>query len=151
HTHVDHVGNIAMFPNALHVMQKKELYQGWWPEKFQGRSAGGVFVMGDVAAARDFQYIELDGDYDLFGDDSVRILFTPGHTKGHQAMRVKVSGGAILMTQDAIWMQENLDGYPAGLNYNPQEYVQSVNRLKFIRDLEGARMFMAHDQDQYET
>ena len=66
HTHLDHVGNIAMFPNAIHVMQKKELYQGWWPEKFQGRSSPGTFVLADIANAREFNYLELEGD--LEGD-----------------------------------------------------------------------------------
>ena len=33
HSHLDHSGNIGMFPKAIHVYQKKELYQGWWPEK----------------------------------------------------------------------------------------------------------------------
>jgi hypothetical protein len=43
------------------------------------------------------------------------------------------------MSQDAIWMQENLDGYPAGLNYSVQGLQQLVNRLKMIRDLETGR------------
>lgn len=150
HTHLDHVGNIGMFPNAIHVMQKKELYQGWWPEKFQGRAVNGTFVLGDIMAARDYNYLELDGDYDLFGDGSVLILSTPGHTIGHQSVKIKLaSGGSIIMSQDAVWMQENLDGYPAGLNFSIQAYTNSVNRLKFMRDLEGAQLFMAHDQDQY--
>jgi len=150
HTHLDHTGNIAMFPNAIHAFQKKELYQGWWPEKFQGRAVNGTFVLNDVAAARDYNYLELDGDYDLFGDGSVLILSTPGHTLGHQSVKAKLaSGGSIIITQDAIWMQENLDGYPAGLNYSVQTYTNSLNRLKFMRDLEGAQLFMAHDQDQF--
>lgn len=150
HTHLDHTGNIAMFPKAIHAFQKKELYQGWWPEKFQGRAVNGTFVLNDVAAARDYNYLELDGDYDLFGDGSVLILSTPGHTLGHQSVKAKLaSGGSIIITQDAIWMQENLDGYPAGLNYSVQTYTNSLNRLKFMRDLEGAQLFMAHDQDQY--
>src|SRR5215470_5988300 len=108
--------NVAMFPNAIHVMQKKELYQGWWPEKFQGRSTPGTFVMADLMAAREFNYLELNGDYDLFGDGSVLILTTPGHTLGHQSVKVKTAGsGTLILSQDAIWMQENLDGYPAGL------------------------------------
>lgn len=150
HTHLDHVGNIEMFPNAIHVLQKIELYQGWWPEKFQGRTSPGAFVMADIDNAREFNYLELNGDYDLFGDGSVLILATPGHTLGHQSMKVKLaSGGMIIMSQDAIWMQENLDGYPAGLNYSVQAYTNSVNRLKFMRDLEGGNIFFAHDQDQY--
>jgi glyoxylase-like metal-dependent hydrolase (beta-lactamase superfamily II) len=150
HTHLDHVGNIEMFPNAIHVLQKIELYQGWWPEKFQGRATPGAFVLADLDNAREFNYLELKGDYDLFGDGSVSILSTPGHTLGHQSMKVKLaSGGTIIISQDAIWMQENLDGYVAGLNYSVQDYTNSVNRLKFMRDLEGGTILMAHDQDQY--
>jgi glyoxylase-like metal-dependent hydrolase (beta-lactamase superfamily II) len=151
HSHLDHIGNIKMFPKAVHVLQKKELYQAWWPEKFQ--RGGGVFVMGDFdGPARDFTYLELDGDYDLFGDGSIIVLSTPGHTLGHQSMKVKLaSGHTILMSQDAIWMQENLDGYPAGLNYSVKDYNNSVNRLKMMRDLENADLFFAHDQDQYKA
>jgi glyoxylase-like metal-dependent hydrolase (beta-lactamase superfamily II) len=150
HAHLDHIGNIKMFPKAVHVIQKKELYQAWWPEKFQ---RGGVFVMGDFdGPARDFNYLELDGDYDLFGDGSIMVLSTPGHTLGHQSAKVKLaSGQTIIISQDAIWMQENLDGYPAGLNYSVKDYSASVNRLKMMRDLENAELFMPHDQDQYKA
>ena len=48
HSHLDHIGNIKMFPKAIHVIQKKELYQAWWPEKFQ---KGPAFVMGDFDGA----------------------------------------------------------------------------------------------------
>ncbi|MCC7546240.1 MAG: N-acyl homoserine lactonase family protein [Burkholderiales bacterium] len=150
HTHLDHGGNIEMFPNAIHVLQKKELYQGWWPEKFQGRAPNGSFVVADLDNARDFNYLELDGDYDLFGDGSIMVLTTPGHTLGHQSLKLKMaSGRTIIIAQDAIWMQENLDGAPAGLNYSVLDYFKSLNRLKFMRDLEGAEILMPHDQDQY--
>lgn len=150
HSHLDHIGNVEMFPNAIHVLQKKELYQAWFPEKFQGRTSPGSFVMADIDGTREFNFVELEGDYDLFGDGSVMILSTPGHTLGHQSMKVKLSGGkSIIMTQDAVWMKENLEGYPAGLNYSVQDYFKSVNRIKAMRDLEGADVLMAHDQDQY--
>ena len=152
HTHLDHVGNIELFPKAIHILQKKELYQGWWPEKFQGRTTPGTFVMADLMNAREFNYLELDGDYDLFGDGSVLILSTPGHTIGHQSMKVKLpQSGTIIISQDAVWMQENLDGYPAGLNFSVQAYTNSVNRLKMMRDLEGGQLFMAHDGDQFKA
>ena len=112
HAHLDHIGNIKLFPKAIHVIQKKELYQAWWPEKFQGRE-GGVFVMGDFdGPARGFNFLELEGDYDLFGDGTVTVLATPGHTLGHQSLRVKLaSGKTIVMAQDAIWLKENIEGY----------------------------------------
>ena len=150
HAHLDHIGNIEMFPNAIHVIQKKELYQAWFPEKFQGRTSPGFFVIADFDNAREFNYLELEGDYDLFGDGSVLILSTPGHTLGHQSMKVKLaSGQTLILAADAIWMKENLEGYPAVSNYSVKDYTNSIDRLKFMRDLESAEIFMAHDQDQY--
>jgi glyoxylase-like metal-dependent hydrolase (beta-lactamase superfamily II) len=150
HSHLDHAGNLKLFPTAIHVFQKKELYQGWFPEKFQGRDGKGPFVLADLDGTRDYNFMELEGDYDLFGDGSVMILSTPGHTLGHQSVKLKLaSGKTMILAQDAIWMQENMDGYPAGLNYSVQDYTKSVNRIKFMRDLEGAAVFFGHDQDQW--
>ena len=151
HAHLDHIGNIKLFPKAIHVMQKKELYQAWWPEKFQRE--GGAFVMGDFdGPARDFNYLELDGDYDLFGDGSVTVLSTPGHTLGHQSVRVKLaSGKTLVMAQDAIWVKENIEGYPAGLNYSVKDYNNSIHRLKMIRDLENAELYFGHDPEQFKA
>jgi len=148
HSHLDHIGNIKMFPKAIHVIQKKELYQAWWPEKFQ---RGPAFVMNDFdGVARDFNWLELAGDYDLFGDGSITVLSTPGHTLGHQSVRIHLaSGKTLVLSQDAIWMKENLEGYPAGLNYSVKDYNDSISKLKGIRDLEDGEIFMAHDQDQY--
>jgi N-acyl homoserine lactone hydrolase len=149
HSHLDHMGNVKMFPKAVHIIQKKELYQAWWPEKFQR----GPFVMQDFdGAAMDFNYLELEGDYDVFGDGSIRILTTPGHTLGHQSIVVRTAANnTYVITGDAIWMQENLDGYPAGLNYSVKDYNSSINRLKAVRDLENAELMMSHDQDQWKA
>lgn len=150
HTHLDHGGNMGMFPKAIHVVQKKEMYQGWWPEKFQGREVVGNFVLADINAARGYNYLELDGDYDLFGDGTVQIISTPGHTIGHQSVKVKLPGsGTFLIAQDAIWMQEILDGYVAGLNFSAQAFTGSVNKLKMMADLEGAKILMPHDAAQF--
>ena len=147
HSHLDHIGNIEMFPDAIHVIQKKELYQAWWPEKFQ---RGGAHVMADYDDARDFTYFELDGDYDLFGDGSVMIISTPGHTLGHQSVKVRLNDtGTVILAQDAVWIKENLEGHPAGLNYSILDYTNSVNRIKMIRDIENAQVWMGHSIDQY--
>jgi N-acyl homoserine lactone hydrolase len=148
HSHLDHIGNIEMFPNAIHVIQKKELYQAWWPEKFQRT---GAHVLADYDDARDFNYLELEGDYDLFGDGSVVTLSTPGHTLGHQSVKLQLpETGTVILSQDAIWMEENLEGYPAGLNYSVMDYTQSLNRLKMMRDVEDAELWFGHSMNQYD-
>ena len=149
HSHLDHIGNIEMFPDAIHVIQKKELYQAWWPEKFQ---RGGAHVVADYDDARDFTYFELNGDYDLFGDGSVVIISTPGHTLGHQSVKVRMAEtGTVILAQDAVWIKENLEGHPAGLNYSILDYTNSVNRIKMIRDIENAQVWMGHSMEQYEA
>ena len=148
HSHLDHIGNIEMFPDAIHVIQKKELYQAWWPEKFQ---RGGAHVMADYDDARDFTYFELGGDYDLFGDGSMVVISTPGHTLGHQSVKVQLADtGTVLLTQDAVWVEENLEGYPAGLNYSILDYNKSVQRIKMLRDIENAQLWLGHSMNQYE-
>ena len=149
HSHLDHIANIEMFPDAIHVIQQKELYQAWWPEKFQRPS--GAHIMADYDEARDFDYLALDGDYDLFGDGTVMIYSTPGHTLGHQSVKVKLPNtGTVILSQDAIWMEENLEGHPAGLNYSQLDYFASVNRLTKMRDLENAPLWFGHSIRQYE-
>ena len=149
HSHLDHIGNIEMFPDAIHVIQKKELYQAWWPEKFQ---RGGAHVVADYDDARDFTYFELNGDYDLFGDGSVVVISTPGHTLGHQSVKVRMAEtGTVILAQDAVWVKENLEGHPAGLNYSILDYTNSVNRIKMIRDIENAQVWMGHSMEQYEA
>ena len=57
--------------------------------------------------------------------------------------------GTVILSQDAIWMEENLEGYPAGLNYSVLDYTNSLNRLKMMRDLEGAKLWFGHSMAQY--
>jgi glyoxylase-like metal-dependent hydrolase (beta-lactamase superfamily II) len=148
HSHLDHIGNIEMFPDAIHVIQKLELYQAWWPEKFQR----GFHVMADYDEARDFNYHAIEGDYDLFGDGSVIVLSTPGHTLGHQSVKVRLpESGTIIIAQDAIWMAENLEGHPPLSNYSVLDVNKSVDRLTMMRDLEDAKLWLGHDLPQYET
>ena len=56
-------------------------------------------MLADYDGARDFTYLELEGDYDLFGDGSLRILSTPGHTLGHQSVRLQLpETGTVLLS-----------------------------------------------------
>ena len=108
----------------------------------------GAFNPDDFDLGHDRQM--LDGEHDLFGDGTVKLIPTPGHTIGHQSMKVKLPKmGTVILTQDAVWMQENLDGYVAGLNFSVQAYSDSVNRIKMMRDLEGAQILMSHDANQF--
>lgn len=148
HFHLDHVGNIKMFPKAKHVVQKEELKSAWWPEKFQ-RAA---YVLKDYDETRNFDFMELSGDFDLFGDGSVVVLDTKGHTQGHQSLMVNLKKtGTVLIAADAIYMADNEKGVIPGITWNTNESMKSIDRLKNIRDSRNGTLWYSHDPVQFGT
>lgn len=146
HFHLDHAGNIKLFPKARHVVQKEELRAAWWPEKFQ-RAA---YVMKDYDGTRDYDFIQLDGDFDLFGDGSLVILDTKGHTQGHQSLQVTLKNtGTVLLAADAIYTAENEAGVIPGITWNTNMSMRSIDRLKQIRDARRGHIWYSHDAKQY--
>ena len=72
HSHGDHVGNLKLFPQSTLVVQKAEWE--WKPP------------VGPVVSQSGMKTITPDGDHDLFGDGSVMLIATHGHSPGHQNM-----------------------------------------------------------------
>src|SRR5581483_5137665 len=86
-------------------------------------------------------------DKDVFGDGSVMILRTPGHTPGHQSLLVRLKDkGAVVLTGDAAHFRENYesDGVPS-FNYDRAETVASLERIKGIEKNLHATIIIQHD------
>jgi len=148
HLHLDHAGNMNMFPNATHIIRKAELQNAWWPERFQ-RAA---YVMSDYAVTRELNIWELTQDLDLFGDGSVVLIDTKGHTKGHQSMIVRLpNSGTKILASDAAYMAENLQGVIPGIVWNVQEAMEAIERMKMIRDVEGGMIILSHSMEMYNS
>lgn len=147
HFHLDHAGNIKLFPKAKHVVQKEELKTAWWPEKFQ-RAA---YVLKDYDETRSFDFLELTGDFDLFGDGTVMILDTKGHTQGHQSLMLKLpKSGYIIMSGDAVYTAENEKGVVPGISWSATHSMSSIDKLKNLRDTRGGQLWYSHEAAQYE-
>ena len=55
-------------------------------------------------------YRMIDGEHDVFGDGSVVLLPTYGHTPGHQSLLVRTGKNAqIVCASDACYTRENMD------------------------------------------
>jgi len=136
HTHPDHVGNVEMFPEAMLLVQKAE-YE--WP----GPNNAPRFKPGHPAT-------KLEGDRDVFGDGSVTLLSTPGHTPGHQSLLVKLpKTGALLLSGDAVHFRSNWDQRRVpSINFDKEKTAASMQRIAEVLAKEHAQLWINHDKAQ---
>ncbi len=145
HTHGDHVGNSRLFPTATVYMQEPEYDAAFGPEPERYG-----FVPSTYETLRANPIVKLHGDFDVFGDGSVRILSTPGHTPGHQSLLVRLpKSGAVVLSGDAAHFTENFVARRApGFNFDVDQTRRSMDRLATIVEAEHARLWINHDRAQ---
>ena len=139
HTHPDHIGNVEMFPKAMLYVQKAE-YD--WPG-----------ADGKPRFNPDHPVTKLDGDRDVFGDGSITVLSTPGHTPGHQSLLVKLpKTGAVVLSGDAVHFKSNWDNrrVPAP-NFSKDETLASMEKISQKLTAEKAQLWINHDKAQRDT
>jgi hypothetical protein len=76
----DHCGGNRFFAHATFLCQTGELRGAHWPEPFARENYERSDFDLPVA------WRELDGAYDVIGDETVTLLLTPGHTARHQSL-----------------------------------------------------------------
>lgn len=142
HLHFDHAGGLAEVPNARIVVQKAEWEAG---QAEDARPRG--YRPADYDLGHDLELV--DGDHDLFGDGAVTCLATPGHTAGHQSLRVRTDSGPVILTADACYFEHTLDtGVLPSFAHDHDAQRRSLQRLAAERD-GGARILAGHDPRQF--
>jgi N-acyl homoserine lactone hydrolase len=143
HYHADHTGQVASFPKATLLLGAKE-----WEAISAPKPAEGVNFKPFESWIKGESKVEPQPlDKDVFGDGSVIMLRTPGHTPGHSSLLVKLPQmGAVILSGDAVHFRENLDsvGVPS-FNYDRAQTVASVERLKKIASNLKATIIIQHD------
>lgn len=139
HTHPDHTGNVELFPQATLYVQKAE-YD--WP----GANNEPRFKPSHPVEL-------LTGDKDVFGDGSVTILSTPGHTPGHQSLLVKLpKTGAVVLSGDAVHFRDNWDNRRVpSMNANKDMSAASMQKIADTLTKEKAQLWINHDKAQRDS
>ena len=136
HAHPDHTGNVEMFPRAVLYVQKVEY-------DLPGANNEPRFKPSHPVEL-------LSGDKDLFGDGSLTIVSTPGHTPGHQSLLVKLpKTGAVLLSGDAVHFKDNWDNRRVpSMNTSKDQTTASMQKIADLLAKEKAQLWINHDKTQ---
>ena len=146
HLHFDHCGGTELLPNARLICQRAEWESGHHPKLIEYE----VYKPEDFDLGHDLLLIE--GEHDVFGDGSVTCIPTPGHTAGHQSLRVELDSGPVVLTGDCVYWEDVLDRMllpPFGFDHDMQ--LESMRHLKSLRDDHGCHLLYGHDETQWST
>jgi len=152
HTHGDHIGNVRVFPDSAILMQRAEhswINSGNGPNDNVNRlMALARELLGDP---KNLQLI--DGDTDVFGDGSVILVSTPGHTPGSQSLLVHLkNSGFIILSGDVVHLEGNFErNIVPALNTDKAQSIASMEKIRQMMARYGATLFINHDKKQTET
>ena len=149
HLHFDHCGHNGPFADAVTLVQVAE----WEAAVAPATPYSYVGVPLEEIGAGDLRLV--DGEIDLFGDGTVVLVPTPGHTVGHQSLLVRAGPGpdadGALLVGDACYLRRML---AAGIT--PKYATDVPGQLASYRSLQrheaaGVRLIFSHDIDEWDA
>ncbi|HET8814359.1 MAG TPA: N-acyl homoserine lactonase family protein [Solirubrobacterales bacterium] len=159
HLHLDHTSAISEFPNSTFVVSETE-----WKSAAHGSSP---MLNGYRRAHFDyaFDYRSVDFDrtnidsyagfgrtFDLFGDGTIRLAYTPGHSPGHMSLVARLAKQDFVIGGDAMYMLDQLDGSaaPPPRPHDAHNWRRSIQELRlFHRQFPDAVITPGHDPGFY--
>jgi glyoxylase-like metal-dependent hydrolase (beta-lactamase superfamily II) len=152
HLHSDHASGISEFPGATFVLSSAE-----WEAASKGREIDG-YIKRQYDHAFDYRTLDFEGPdadsfasfgrgFDLFGDGSVTMVFTPGHTHGHCSVVLRLRGREALIVGDAAYTMKTIE--ETHLPYKMADEHRFVRSLKevqrYIQQTPDAVIVPGHD------
>ena len=159
HLHFDHASGVSEFPQATFVVNRREWDTATGPRAVLAGYRREQFDYGFDWRAIDFDAPEVDSfetfgqSLDLFGDGSVRLLSTPGHTLGHMSVLVRLREREALLCADAAFTRHALDHDVAQLFMQDEHrYFRSLREIRrFVERTPGLVAIPGHDREAWPT
>jgi N-acyl homoserine lactone hydrolase len=160
HLHADHASAISEFPNSTFVVSEVE-----WDEATEGsRPLQNGYRRLHYDFAFDYRTVDFDRGgidsyatfgrcFDLFGDGSIRLAFTPGHSAGHISVIARLKDRDFVIGGDAAYTQAQLEGSKSlpPRPFDAHNQRRSLQELRlFSREYPGAMVTPGHDTGFYE-
>jgi N-acyl homoserine lactone hydrolase len=157
HLHPDHASAIADFPEATFLVSTAE-----WEAASHGGQRDG-YVKRQFDHGFEYRLVDFDSNdansfsgfarsFDVFGDGSIRVVFTPGHTAGHMSVVVQTPHGEVLLAGDAIFMLRTLEEtHLPHLLFDEHLFRRSLGEIKqYVKETPDAVVVPGHDWETWQ-
>ncbi len=159
HLHTDHASAVSEFPQSTFVVDRREWESAIRPEGLTRGYRHQQFDYGFDWRAVDFDapavdsYATFGQSIDLFGDGSVRLLATPGHTLGHMSVLVRLRDREALLCGDAAYTRRAIDRDVTPLLMHDEHlYFRSLRELRrFVERTPDLVVIPGHDREVWPT
>jgi glyoxylase-like metal-dependent hydrolase (beta-lactamase superfamily II) len=157
HLHIDHASAISEFPDSTFVVSSAE----WEAASNNGQLHG--YVKRQFDHGFDYRLLDFEGpgaesfsgfarSFDVFGDGSVRAVYTPGHTLGHMSIVLRTTSGEVLVAADAIYLRRTLEH--THLPYRTEDehlFRRSLREIRqYATETPEALIVPGHDWDAWQ-
>ncbi len=128
HLHFDHAGNNNIFPNAKFFVQRKELQYAFAPLPGEERAYFSPLI-GEKPSFWGTPFEIIQGDWEIL--DGIRIITSPGHTPGSQAVLVDTARGTYCIAGDNAFFYENIEkNIPVGHLSSRIDWFSSMEKMR---------------------
>ena len=142
HYHSDHTANANDFASATWIVQKAER------DFMMADKPQGIIQPDHYSALRKAKTRVLDNeDLDVFGDGTVVVMSTPGHTPGHQVLFVRLAKhGPVLLAGDLYhYPEERTTGKIPTFEFNADQSRASRQKVETFVKQNKAELWLEHD------
>jgi glyoxylase-like metal-dependent hydrolase (beta-lactamase superfamily II) len=160
HLHSDHTSAISEFPKSTFVVSETE----WQAAAHGSKPTLNGYRPAHFDYAFDYRTVSFDRStgidsyasfgraFDLFGDGSIHLAFTPGHTAGHMSVICRLQERDFVIGGDAMYVRAQLDGDapPPPRPADSHNWRRSIQELRlFQRQYPDAIITPGHDPEFY--
>ena len=140
HGHADHIANANEYAGSTLLMQSAE-----WDSLFTD-AARKQPLFAAYNRLEGGKAIKLKGDHDVFGDGTVMLISTPGHTPGHQSLFLKLAKfGPLVLTGDLYHYAAERTLKKIPMADNQEQTAASRAAVDALLQKTGAQLWIQHD------
>jgi N-acyl homoserine lactone hydrolase len=147
HYHGDHVANANSFAGSTWIVQKVERDAMFAPKAGDQKGAGAPTPALYSALEKSKVLLLNSEDHDVFGDGTVVIKFTPGHTPGHQSLFLKLpKTGPVLLSGDLYHYPEEMTLHRVpSFDFDKEQTAKSRAAMEDFVKKNHAQLWIQHD------